>query len=45
MLAFPGWISHGSTPNEFDEPRILIGANYFLKGQVGFKERISLLNL
>jgi len=45
MIAFPGWISHGSTPNEFDEPRILIGANYFLKGQVGFKDRISILNL
>lgn len=45
MLAFPGWISHGSTPNEVDEPRILIGANYFVKGQIGFPERISVLNL
>ena len=45
MLAFPGWISHGSTPSESDEPRILIGANYFLTGAVGFSDRISLLHL
>ena len=35
LIIFPGWLQHGTTPNLSDSSRIMIGANYFLKGSIG----------
>ena len=38
---FPGHVCHGSNQNESTEPRITMGANFFLKGKIGREDRIS----
>ena len=45
IILFPGHIRHGSTPNKSPEPRITIGANFFIKGKLGSKEHISLMGI
>ena len=35
VVIFPGDVRHGSDPNEHDEDRIIIGANYFITGEIG----------
>ena len=35
IVIFPGWCEHQALPNEDDEPRIILGTNYFLTGTFG----------
>jgi len=35
MIFFPGWIHHCSGKNIDKEEKILVGANFFLKGKIG----------
>ena len=45
IVLFPGHIRHGSTVNESSIPRIIVGANFFLKGSLGSKKHVSLITL
>ena len=43
IVVFPGHIRHRSLPNESSEPRIIVGANFFIKGVLGSKENVNFL--
>ena len=45
IVLFPGHIRHGSLPNKSREPRIVIGANFFIKGTLGSEEKVSLITI
>tara|TARA_R100001244_G_scaffold104751_1_gene77735 strand:- start:80 stop:685 length:606 start_codon:yes stop_codon:yes gene_type:complete len=45
IVLFPGHIRHGSLPNKSPEPRLIVGANFFLKGKLGSKKEVSSLTL
>ena len=45
IALFPGHINHGSLPNKSSEPRIIVGANFFIKGNLGTKKDINLITL
>ena len=45
MVIFPGHIRHGSVANQSDLHRIVVGANFFIKGKMGSKEQVSLITL
>ena len=45
IVLFPGHIRHGSLPNESPESRIIVGANFFIKGVLGSKETVNLLTI
>jgi len=45
IVLFPGHIYHGSSPHKSPEPRIIVGANFFLKGSLGSKKQVSLITL
>ena len=45
IVIFPGWISHGTTENDVDVDRIVIGANFFVKGTIGTNEGVDLIEL
>ena len=45
IVLFPGHIRHGSALNKSSESRIIVGANFFLKGKIGTKEDVSLRTL
>ena len=45
VVLFPGHIRHGSTPNRSPEPRIAIGTNFFIKGKLGSKEYVNLIEV
>ena len=45
IVLFPGHIRHGSLPNKSSSPRIIVGANFFLKGKLGSKKEVSSLTL
>ena len=45
IVLFPGQTSHGSSPNKSPESRIIVGANFFLKGKIGSKEEVSLITI
>lgn len=45
LIIFPGIIPHKSTPNKSHIDRIMIGANYFLSGDLGTSENVSKLKL
>ena len=45
IVLFPGHIRHGSSSNKSTEPRIIVGANFFLKGRLGSKKYVSLITL
>tara|TARA_R100000656_G_scaffold18590_1_gene17153 strand:- start:2 stop:628 length:627 start_codon:yes stop_codon:yes gene_type:complete len=45
VVLFPGHILHGSTPNRSPEPRIAIGTNFFIKGKLGSKEYVNLIEV
>tara|TARA_B100001245_G_C22892477_1_gene430055 strand:- start:51 stop:683 length:633 start_codon:yes stop_codon:yes gene_type:complete len=32
IVIFPGWVNHFTTPNESDTTRLMIAANYWIKG-------------
>nr|BAR36620.1 gp48 [uncultured Mediterranean phage uvMED] len=41
LLIFPGHIKHSSFINENNDERIIIGANFFIKGEIGIKEHVD----
>lgn len=41
MVIFPGDIKHSSFINESDKERIIVGANFFIKGEIGIKENVD----
>jgi len=41
LVIFPGWIDHETQANLSDETRIIVGSNYFLKGQIGQKGTLT----
>ena len=45
LVIFPGWLNHETSVNESDDDRIIIGANYFLKGKLGTNEGLDVVNL
>jgi len=45
MMIFPGHLEHWSSPNENDEDRIILGANFFIKGEIGTKEDYSRISI
>jgi len=45
IVLFPGHIRHGSLPNKSSESRIIVGANFFIKGRLGTKEQVSLITI
>tara|TARA_R110000803_G_scaffold203182_1_gene268622 strand:+ start:66 stop:677 length:612 start_codon:yes stop_codon:yes gene_type:complete len=45
IVLFPGHILHGSLANESPESRIIVGANFFIKGVLGTKETVDLLTI
>ena len=45
IVLFPGHIHHSSLPNQSSKPRIIVGANFFIKGVLGTKETVNLLTI
>ena len=45
VVLFPGHVSHTSSPHLSSTPRILIGANFFVKGQIGTQKNVSILKI
>ena len=45
VVIFPGWVHHSTTPNESDEPRLMIGANYWLRGNMQFFDELDRINI
>jgi uncharacterized protein (TIGR02466 family) len=45
IVFFPGHIRHGSTVNRLAEDRIVIGANFFIKGKLGSKLNVDLIGV
>jgi len=45
IVIFPGWLNHFSTPNESEEDRLLIGANFFTRGKFGTYENTDLIEI
>ena len=45
LVIFPGWIPHQGTPNNSNVDRVMIGANYFLTGNLGSDSGKDFLNL
>ena len=45
IVLFPGHVNHGTLPNKSPESRIIVGANFFIKGRLGTKERVSLITI
>ena len=38
LIIFPGHLNHFSLPNNSNEPRIMIGSNFFIEGLIGKEE-------
>ena len=45
IVFFPGHIRHGSTVNRLAEDRIVIGANFFIKGKLGSEKFVDLIGV
>ena len=45
IVIFPGWVVHFTTPNESDTPRLMIGANYWLRGDMYFQDELDGINI
>jgi uncharacterized protein (TIGR02466 family) len=45
MVLFPGHLNHSSTPNESNNDRIAIGANFFTRGIFGSYENTDLIEI
>ena len=41
IVLFPGHVRHSSVPNKSIEPRIIVGANFFIKGRLGSEKRLT----
>jgi len=45
IVIFPGHVRHGSMPNDSKLPRIIVGANFFIKGKLGSVENVSFITI
>ena len=45
IVLFLGHIHHSSSPHRSPEPRLIVGANFFLKGSLGSKKYVNLITL
>ena len=45
MLIFPGHLEHFSSANKNDSDRIILGVNFFIKGEIGTKEDYSRITI
>jgi hypothetical protein len=45
ICIFPGHMEHGTTENTSSTPRVMIAANYFIKGKIGANESLTYLEL
>ena len=45
IVLFPGHIRHGSLPNKSSTSRIIVGANFFIKGKLGSQKEVSSLTI
>tara|TARA_B100000085_G_C18546851_1_gene514234 strand:+ start:1227 stop:1889 length:663 start_codon:yes stop_codon:yes gene_type:complete len=45
IVIFPGWLQHYTTPNEHEQPRIVVGANFFTRGKFGKYENTDYLEI
>ena len=45
IVIFPGWVVHHTTPNESDSPRLMMGANYWLKGNMKFSDELDSITI
>ena len=45
IVLFPGHIRHGSLVNKSSIPRIIVGANFFIKGKLGSKKTVSFITI
>tara|TARA_R100000963_G_scaffold28385_1_gene19538 strand:+ start:30 stop:635 length:606 start_codon:yes stop_codon:yes gene_type:complete len=45
IVLFPGHIRHGSLPNKSSMSRIIVGANFFIKGKLGSHKEVSSLTI
>ena len=44
IVIFPGYINHGSSENKSDEDRYMIGANFWLRGEMQFFDELDRIN-
>jgi len=44
-VIFPGYLDHKTTPNQSNKDRIMLGANYFVKGIIGSDEEVTTLKI
>ena len=45
VVLFPGHLIHSSSPNQSPEPRIIVGANFFIKGTLGSEKAVDLITI
>lgn len=45
FIIFPGWVDHYGHPNPNNTDRVMIGANYFISGNIGNAEIVDELQL
>ena len=45
LVIFPGWLYHESEVNELNDYRVIVGANFFTRGNYGTYENVDLLEL
>ena len=45
LVLFPGHVWHKSSPHLSVTPRVLIGANFFIKGKLGTEKNVSILKI
>jgi len=45
VVIFPGALNHGTTINKSNIDRVMLGANYFVKGIIGSNEQVSYLEI
>ena len=45
IVIFPAWITHYTTPNKSDTPRLMIGANYWLRGRMTHHDELDSITI
>tara|TARA_Y100000114_G_C11664116_1_gene280486 strand:- start:77 stop:724 length:648 start_codon:yes stop_codon:yes gene_type:complete len=45
VIIFPAWVLHSTRENTTDKDRIIVGANYFIDGEVGSTEGVDKINI
>ena len=45
LIIFPGWLDHYGSPNLDNTDRIMVGANYYISGNIGNDKSINELQL